>query len=94
MRQTLIETRAFAPAKLTLTEGVTSERGNPVVEGILATVEVKNGNGRYYPRELWEREMDKYAEMIRDNRALGELDHPESTIFSKSPDSSRSTLVV
>lgn len=82
MRQTLIETRAFAPAKLTLTEGVTSERGNPVVEGILATVEVKNGNGRYYPRELWEREMDKYAEMIRDNRALGELDHPESTIIN------------
>lgn len=82
MRQTLIETRAFAPAKLTLTEGVTSERGNPVVEGILATVEVKNGNGRFYPRELWEREMDKYAEMIRDNRALGELDHPESTIIN------------
>ena len=31
-----------------------------LVEGILATAEVKNGNGRYYARELWEREMEKY----------------------------------
>ena len=41
MKQVLIETQFFKP---TLLEGKLSERGNPLVEGILATAEVKNGN--------------------------------------------------
>ena len=65
-----------------LTEGLKAPSGNPLVEGILATAEVKNGNGRYYPREIWEREMDKYNQVIEENRATGELDHPDSTIIS------------
>jgi hypothetical protein len=56
--------------------------GNPLVEGILATAEVKNGNGRYYPKELWQREIDKYQQIVKENRATGELDHPESSIIS------------
>ena len=63
MKQVLIETISFAP-KVKLSEGKKSENGNPIVEGILATVEVKNGNGRYYSRDLWQREMDKYNEII------------------------------
>jgi hypothetical protein len=39
--------------------------GNIFVEGILATVEVKNGNGRYYKRELWEREIDNFQKKIQ-----------------------------
>ena len=65
-----------------LTEGKMSDRGNPMVEGILATAEVKNGNGRYYSKELWEREMDKYSELIEQRRSMGELDHPESQIIN------------
>jgi len=57
----LIETQLFEPTKVSLTEGK-SERGNPIVEGLLATAEVKNGNGRYYSKDLWEREIDKYME--------------------------------
>jgi hypothetical protein len=57
--------------------------GNPRVVGILATVEVKNGNGRYYRRELWERELDKYVEnSIKLNNAVGELDHPETEVIN------------
>jgi len=56
--------------------------GNPLVEGILATAEVKNGNGRYYSKDLWEREIDKYKEVVKENRATGELDHPESSIIN------------
>ena len=52
------------------------------MEGILATVEIKNGNGRYYKKDLWEREMDKYSQYIKEKRALGELDHPESQIIN------------
>ena len=79
MKQVLIETQLFKPVLL---EGKLSERGNPLVEGILATAEVKNGNGRYYAKELWEREIDKYMQSVNENRALGELDHPESSVIN------------
>jgi hypothetical protein len=50
--------------------------------GILATPEVKNGNGRYYSKDLWQREINKYLNVIKENRATGELDHPESSIIN------------
>ena len=79
--QLLIETHIFKPKGTRLTESK-SDRGLPLVQGILATAEVKNGNGRYYSRELWEREIDKYRELVDDNRAMGELDHPESSVIN------------
>lgn len=82
MKKVLVETQLFKPQGTLLSEGKMSDRGNPMVEGILATAEVKNGNGRYYPRELWEREINKYMESVKQNRALGELDHPESSIIN------------
>ena len=81
MKQVLIETQFFTAKPLKLVEG-TVPTSNPLVEGILATCEVKNGNGRYYSRDLWEREIDKYMENVRANRALGELDHPDSSIIN------------
>jgi hypothetical protein len=78
----LIETQLFKVSPKQLTEGIKSSVGNPIVEGILTTAEVKNGNGRYYPKELWEREISKYMESVRENRALGELDHPDSSIIN------------
>jgi hypothetical protein len=82
MSNILIETNLFQPKKGTLLESTTSNRGLPLVEGILATAEVKNGNGRFYSRKLWEREIDKYMTSIAENRALGELDHPETTVIN------------
>ena len=82
MRKVLVETQLFKPKGLMLSEGKVSDRGNPMVEGILATAEVKNGNGRYYPKELWDREIDKYMQSVKENRALGELDHPESSVIN------------
>ena len=82
MKQVLIETIPFNVSPIQLHEGVKAPSGNPLVEGILATAEVKNGNGRYYPKELWEREIDKYMSCVKENRATGELDHPDSTIIS------------
>jgi hypothetical protein len=81
-KQILIETHLFKVSPVSLTEGKTSGRGNPMVEGILATAEIKNGNGRYYSKDLWEREINKYMGSVRENRALGELDHPESSIIN------------
>lgn len=81
MSQLLIETNLWNTNSM-LTENVSKENGNLIVSGILATCEVKNGNGRYYPRELWERELDKYSEFINERRATGELDHPESSVIN------------
>ena len=82
MNRLLIETQTFQQSSLTLTEGKMSDRGNPIVGGILATAEVKNGNGRYYKRSLWQREIDKYMDSVKERRALGELDHPESAVIN------------
>jgi hypothetical protein len=82
MKQVLIETIPFSVAPIQLIEGLKAPSGNPLVEGILATAEVKNGNGRYYPKELWEREISKYQDVVKENRATGELDHPESSIIN------------
>ena len=82
MNRLLIETQTFQQSSLTLTEDKMSDRGNPVVGGILATAEVKNGNGRYYKKSLWQREIDKYMDSVKERRALGELDHPESSVIN------------
>ena len=82
MKKVLIETQLFRVNPVSLTEGKVSERGNPIVEGILASAEVKNGNGRFYSKDLWKREIDKYQELVKDNRAMGELDHPESSVIN------------
>src|SRR6056300_1644797 len=76
----LIETQNFQPTGRLVESKVTG--GNPMVEGILATAEVKNGNGRYYPKSIWTREIDKYMDSVKNSRALGELDHPESTVIN------------
>ena len=81
-RKLLIETQPLKFSPNSLNENVSKENGNLVVEGILATCEVKNGNGRYYARDLWEREMKKYTDLIKERRSLGELDHPESQVIN------------
>ena len=80
--QLLVETRLFTAMPKSLSERKLSDSGNPMVEGILATAEVKNGNGRYYSKELWQREIDKYRQLVDENRAMGELDHPDSTVIN------------
>jgi len=82
MKKLLIETHTIRISPNQLTENISKESGNLFVEGILATAEVKNGNGRYYSKQLWNREMDKYKELIEQRRSMGELDHPESTVIN------------
>ena len=40
---------------------------------------VRNRNGRIYPKEILEREVNNYQQLIKEKRAIGELDHPESS---------------
>lgn len=78
----LIEYSIFTPKTTSLTEGVKGSR-NLIVEGVVQRADAKNQNGRVYPKHILEKEVEKYvAESIAQNRALGELDHPESTVIN------------
>ncbi len=83
MRQTLIETQLFKISPKALTEAVKTENGNLLVEGVLQSAEKRNGNGRSYPKEILAREVENYKKgPIAENRALGELDHPDSSVIN------------
>ena len=81
-KKLLIETHTIKVSPTQLTENVNKENGNLMIEGILATAEVKNGNGRYYSKDLWDRELSKYKNLIKERRSCGELDHPESSVIN------------
>ena len=54
--------------------------GKIVLKGILQKAETLNQNGRIYPLPILEREVRNYQKFIRENRALGECDHPDSSV--------------
>lgn len=59
------------------------ERGKPLVmTGILQKADTVNRNGRIYPFNILKREVDKYMELVENNTAGGELDHPDSAVVS------------
>ena len=67
---------------LTEAEKTFVRNGGMMLTGKLQESDVQNGNGRVYPRQIMEREVKKYAGIVEDNRALGELDHPDSSIIN------------
>ena len=58
------------------------KEGGMMLTGKLQEADRDNGNGRRYPMDIMEREIKKYAHLVEDNRALGELDHPDSSIIN------------
>ena len=78
----LIEYSVFTPKNTQITEGISGNK-NMIVEGVVQRAEEFNHNGRRYPFEILKKEVDKYIEgPIKENRALGELDHPESSVIN------------
>ena len=78
----LTEYRPFSVDKRLVEQSI-KENKSLVVKGVIQRAEAKNQNGRIYPREILEREIKKYAEgPIKERRALGELDHPESSVIN------------
>ena len=76
MKNLLIETNLF--------EGRINEdtSGRTLVKGVLQRAVAENQNGRVYPREILMREAKKYEVLIKERRALGELDHPDSSVIN------------
>ena len=78
----LQEYRQFKVDKQLVEQSIKSNRPL-IVKGILQRAEAKNQNGRVYPKEILKREVDNYINgPIKDNRAMGELDHPESSVIN------------
>jgi hypothetical protein len=53
-----------------------------VVKGILQRANAQNQNGRIYPKKVLKREVEDYKKLINERRALGELDHPDSSVVN------------
>jgi len=56
--------------------------GGMMLSGMMQMAETQNGNGRVYPQRILEREVKNYKKLVTDNRALGELDHPEDSVIN------------
>jgi hypothetical protein len=56
--------------------------GGLMLSGIMQKCNKENGNGRIYPREILQREIDNYKKLVMDRRALGELDHPDDSVIN------------
>ena len=83
MKQLLVDYLPFEVKPDQIVESMKENQGRLVVRGVLQRAESKNQNGRVYPREVLMREAKKYAkEFIGQNRAMGELDHPESSVVN------------
>ena len=50
--------------------------------GVMQRADAKNGNGRVYPFNVLKREVENYKKLVRDQRALGELDHPDDSVIN------------
>ena len=50
--------------------------------GVMQRADAQNGNGRVYPKPILEREMENYKKLVKERRALGELDHPEDSVVN------------
>ena len=80
MKETLVEYRPFVFKKV-LAEG--KGNGPLIVEGVVQKAGEKNQNGRVYPKKILDREIKNYKEgPIAQNRAYGELDHPDSQVIN------------
>ena len=82
-KQLLVDVRPFEVSRHQIDESIKENNGRLVVKGVLQRAAAKNQNGRIYPREVLVREAQKYEDVnVKERRALGELDHPESSVVN------------
>jgi hypothetical protein len=72
----------FEYSKDLINESRIQNNGKIILKGILQKANVLNQNGRIYPKEILEREVRNYQKFINENRALGECDHPDSSVVN------------
>jgi hypothetical protein len=82
-RKLLQDVMPFQLSPKTIKESVEQHSGRLIVEGPIQKADTLNENRRKYPKHILEREATNYYnKYIKDHRATGELDHPESSIVN------------
>ena len=72
----------MCPDLLTEREKREISNGAMYLTGRIQTADKQNGNGRVYPYDVLNREVDNYKKIVADNRACGELDHPDDSVVN------------
>ena len=67
---------------LTEAEKIFVKNGGMMLTGVMQRADAKNGNGRVYPENVLRREVENYKKLVSENRALGELDHPDESVIN------------
>ena len=82
-KQLIVDYLPFEVEPEQINESMKENDGKLIVRGVLQRAESKNQNGRVYPKDILVREAKKYTdEFINQRRAMGELDHPESSVVN------------
>jgi hypothetical protein len=82
-KKLLVDYTLFEVSPHQINESLNNNGGRLIVNGVLQRAEAKNQNGRIYPRNILMREATKYSDSyIKERRALGELDHPDSSVVN------------
>ena len=79
-RTLLTEWLAFDYSPELIKESREKNGGKILMKGVLQKADTLNQNGRVYPEPVLEREVRNYQKFISENRALGELDHPDTSV--------------
>jgi len=72
----------MCPDLLTEREKREISNGAMYLTGRIQTADKQNGNGRVYPYDVLSREVNNYRKIVEDNRACGELDHPDDSVVN------------
>ena len=56
--------------------------GGMILSGIMQKSDTVNGNGRVYPHKVLMKEVENYKKLVKERRALGELDHPDDSVIN------------
>lgn len=78
MLNVLQEYTAFSPK--ILREQTETGIEKLIMKGVLQKADTVNQNGRIYPQVVLEREVRNYQKFINERRAMGELDHPATSV--------------
>lgn len=82
-KQLIVDYSLFEVSPQQINESLANNNGKLIVTGVLQRADARNQNGRVYPMETLMREAKKYqSTYIAERRALGELDHPDSSVVN------------
>ena len=83
MKQLIVDVIPFTVTPQMINESLAQNNGRLIIQGVLQRANAYNQNGRTYPRRILEREADKYLKtFVKERRAMGELDHPDSSVVN------------